>query len=133
MDNSLVNKVKFFGLYFEQKVLKVDDSSTTYTVNMISRDCSLSSFLELRSLDSMTDQELIRFGELIEGKESVQVYINDYGLNDKGGYRDYFFDHLIHYSETIDLMRFDGFACKWMDLEVEKMIEYGWIKFREDG
>ena len=40
-------------------------------------------------------------------------------------------EYLITKGDSLNTLRSEGYAVPWMDLSVEDLIEYGWIKFKK--
>lgn len=57
-------KPQFFGLYHGQRVMKIDDSESIYTVEMIKFPMSESSYLLLKPLSSITDEDAIEVAKM---------------------------------------------------------------------
>lgn len=125
-------KQQFFGQYFWQRVFRFgcpclngdpEGQGDIYILNgtTIEQD-SETSYLRLRKLESITDEEIYEFlGSMavdpkphyLPGarKEIVEEYYDDI--------------------YTIDWLRSKGFAIEWMGNTVEQMVEAGWIQLIE--
>lgn len=124
MENTEINKVKFFAQYWGQKVFvnPILDSrpvNNTYLFGYDEPEDIEMEYLELKPLSLITDEDAEgylhfigchSFGNRIEkAKEQIQEDCH----ND------------IHMS---DYLRAKGYALPWMGISVEKLVEYGWIK-----
>ena len=108
MENTLENKEKFFAQYWGQEVLLGEDE-TIHKLNAGDMAFGIQfNWLELKPLSSITDEDAINLGY---------------------GYVSHFKSNL---DRNIDQLRNLGFAVPWMDLSVEDLVEYGWIKLKEN-
>lgn len=115
LENTLENKLKFFGLYIGQKVLCYKDANERLWVNepntlMIEPDWE--DYLLLRSLSSLSNKEASNMG-LAGFTRKVKDYIN------------------VLSQYEADILRANGYAIPWCFLSVEELINYGWIKLKE--
>lgn len=114
MENTISNKRKFFGLYTGQDVFE--------KMTIESYRTSDGGILNLRSVSSITDDELLELREFIKMDLIPNVAIQllrsqlKYRLGDD--YKDW--------------LRSKGFLMPFMDLSVEQIIEYGWVKIIKD-
>lgn len=130
MENNLFNKLKFFAQYFEQDVLTLG-SNDNYPVNYQWMQCVSTepgySYLKLRSLKSITDDEAIEVAKLQDWKD----YSHPMDVEDRRGIRDAikvaFKNQWVNYT-TYQYLQSRGFALPFHDLSVETLVEYGWIK-----
>jgi hypothetical protein len=149
--NTLENKAKFFAQYWGQKVLSDISNSGNKeiypvdTSNMYGIDRS---YLELKPLSQISDEDAIQgimftynktydeLGEILEVKNYFtfsDITSIELGRNFKT-YRQ------IHHwngdrkigSKECDYFRSKGYALPYMDLSVDNLIEYGWIKLKEN-
>lgn len=156
--NTLENKARFFAQYFGQHVLyftsdflrKID----YLTIVGIEND----DYLELKPLSQISDEDAIEVAKLVspmlfEGrgkngghyidksetwwysvKHNGKTLMVDIDLN---GYV-FEYDGVDEYKRPsrsligTDYLRSKGYALPWMDLSVEDLIEYGWIKLNEN-
>ena len=114
LENTLENKAKFFAQYWGQNVLTSTYHTTKlyhrklYCINRGNMRCEKQDFLELKPLSQISDEDAINLG-----------YGNVSHLKS-------------NLDRNIDQLRNLGFAVPWMDLEVEDLIEYRWIKIKEN-
>lgn len=148
MENTLENKAKFFALYWGQEVFMKGNNSALWELDYI-RLGSISKFslLELKPLSLISDEDGI------EGAIILQGIKKDNEILDIKRYDDFISFSIIHngcnfktcYSffyqasrpatltqKYADFLRSRGYALPWMGLSVEQLIEYGWIKLKED-
>ncbi|TXG86457.1 MAG: hypothetical protein E6R13_00550 [Spirochaetes bacterium] len=109
-ENTLENKRKFFAQYWGQKILlhviDVDDILLLLN-NEIDNDIK-NWLLYLKPVSQISDEDAINLGY---------------------GYASHLKSNL---DRNIDQLRNLGYALPWMDLSVEDLVEYGWVKLKED-
>lgn len=146
MENTLENKAKFFAQYWGQRVMAVtvNEDNTRHKIGNSHMgkyhvECC---HLELNPLSSITDEDLfylpldysypetkiLSVGEIVFSEKSKSLLIElsiKYIINgNKCG--------SIYYQELkqpqIDYLRMRGYAVPWIELTIEELINYGWIK-----
>lgn len=149
-ENTLENKRKFFAQYWEQKILlhvtDVDDIQL-FLNNEIDKDIKNWS-LYLKPLSQISNEDTIQgimftynktydeLGKILEVNNYFtfsEVTSIELGSNFKT-------HRQIHHwngdrkigSEECDYFRSKGYALPWMDLSVEDLVEYGWVKLKEN-
>lgn len=118
MENNLENKAKFFAQYWDQKVLtKVIRGEYRAKVATRNTICSnwkigelVESYLELKPLSSITDED----AKKLDFRDSDHFKFDASPANWK------------------DELRLLGYAVEWVNLSIEKQLEYGWIKLKND-
>ena len=154
--DTLENKAKFFAQYWKQDVLcRVIFGKNKNEIIMHNTPCSnlklgeiIDSYLELKPLSQISDEDVIQgitylynitreeLGEILEIKH-YDTFSNittiGIGCNLKTS------RSIHHWSGTkkissveSDYFRSKGYALPYMDLSVEDLIEYGWIKLKEN-
>lgn len=121
MENTLENKAKFFAQYWGQLVFSKTHGSTTHILDYIRLGgISDSSIIELKPLSQISDGDK-EFLDALQAS-SFDEYGYWFGM---GG---------VHYYQPfeVDYLRSKGYALPWMGLSVEQLIEYSWIKLKED-
>lgn len=124
MENNLENKERFFVLYWGQKVLK----TSTQLVN-VSNVWNLkheSFYLELTPLSEISDEDAIEISMIFSDNQNLCKELHaDRGrrILNSGKVK----------IKSIDYLRSKGYALPYMDLSVEDLINYGWIKLRTNG
>lgn len=136
MENNSENKLKFFAQYFYQKVLKhknfneigfVNDT-LIHSINFIDNY-----YLELRSIESITDDECIEYFNLkhsnskflineVERKTKILDIKNEVGwlrIREK------------FTSIEIDFFRSKGFLVPFMNITTDQILEFGWAKIKD--
>lgn len=120
MENTLNNKEKFFAQYWGQKLKIYPEFVSSLEWEILSdrvKSCN-NLILHLKNLSSFTEGE--RYNLSITDFESIdgQGYIIRHGR------REYFTGY------DVDFLRSKGYALTYMNLTVEKQIEYGWVKLK---
>lgn len=106
--NTLENKARFFAQYWGQYVLYFSSDFLRKIDNLTLDSVENDDFLELKPLSHITDEDAINLGY---------------------GYASHLKSNL---DRNIDQLRNLGFAVPWMDLSVEDLVEYGWVKLKEN-
>jgi hypothetical protein len=128
-ENNLENKAKFFTQYWERKVFMIStDALVQQNVNsfFMGKFFNKNSIVELIDILQITDEDAIEVAKLlgwIEHDEDIKIqqaldFIN--GGDDSCD--------LKSYCSVVDLLRSKCYALPYLDLSVEDLIEYGWIK-----
>ena len=147
-ENTLENKRKFFAQYWGQKILlhviDVDDILLLLN-NEIDNDVK-NWLLYLTPLSQITDEDAIQgimftynktyedLGEILE----VKHYNTFSSITTTRGGENFKTSRSIHHwngdikigSKECDYFRSKGYALPWMDLSVEDLVEYGWVKLK---
>ncbi len=145
-ENTLENKAKFFAQYWGQHLIimgsflrKIDN----LTLDSIEND----DFLELKPLSQISDEDVIQgitylynitreaLGEILE----IKHYDTFSSITTIGIGCNFKTSRSIHHwrgtkkigSVEADYFRSKGYALHYMDLSVEDLIEYGWVKLEE--
>ena len=146
IQNTLENKTKFFAQYWGQHVLyfssdflrKID----SLTLDSVEND----DYLELTPLSQISDEDVIRgimftynktYEDLVEILE-VKHYNTFSSITTIKTGQNFKTSRSIHHwngdrkigSKECDYFRSKGYALPWMDLSVEDLIEYGWVKLK---
>ncbi|AZB23605.1 hypothetical protein EG339_02695 [Chryseobacterium bernardetii] len=133
MENTLENKEKFFTQYYGQEVANIQHPfDEDYMGQVDGLFIGGINFLELKPLSSITDEDLLKIAELLSWRKSMsessiitqtkELLLSQSQTN---LYRE-------HWSDIVDKVRELGYAHKWNGISVEKQIEYGWIKLKEN-
>ena len=131
-ENTLENKTKFFAQYWGQDLLcRVIFGKNKNEIIMHNTPCSnlklgeiIDSYLELKPLSQISDEDAIKISK------EFHIFKSDIRNSVKELFQE--FDVLGLSMETGDYLRSKGYALPWMDLSVEDLIEYGWIKLKEN-
>lgn len=160
LENTLENKAKFFALYWGQRVMLEEMSSNLYYCKPSKESDFNLNYLELKPLSSISDEDAIEVakimtfhdgkGLIIERKKNGEIEMYDryndephflntlffvpdpFEIFSRDDNRNWFQYDAERFLEVTDFLRSRGYAISWMGLSVEKLIEYGWIKLKED-
>lgn len=135
MKNTTENKERFYTQYWGQRVL-VDITNVgeeclcpVERFNMYRID---ESHIELKCIESITDEDLLIIAELLSWRKSMQetsiiAQTKELLLSQSQTnlYRE-------HWSDIVDKVRELGYAHKWNGVTVSKQIEYGWVKLKSE-
>ena len=116
-ENTLENKRKFFAQYWGQKILlhviDVDDILLLLN-NEIDNDVK-NWLLYLIPISQISDEDAVALG-YTDSKSAITKHLKMIGKE----------------TSDADYLRSKSYALPWMDLSVEDLIEYGWVKLKED-
>ena len=123
--NTLENKARFFGNYLGQEIAFDKAGFKALVYDAIKPSWIESFYLELKPLSQISNEDTEHVMEL---ENFIDGFLSDDILN-----------YLIHLKkgkcnkiEVIDYLRSKGYALPYMDLSVEDLVEYGWIKLKEN-
>jgi hypothetical protein len=123
MENRLENKAKFFAQYYGQKVLRnrlLNDQIPPAPVGMFQLTESEYQYLELKSISEIVDDDFLEVMWKIFPFQPRSSF-------KKGGI---YMDHLN--VNQCDYLRSKGYALPFMEVSVEKLVEYGWVRLKGD-
>ncbi|WP_312697095.1 hypothetical protein [Sphingobacterium mizutaii] len=131
MENALENKAKFFAQYWGQEVLSDNICFNKLTVDIYKMSISRlePSSLKLKPLSSITDEDAIEVAKIKFPTESHK-HFPDHGkhiIRNKNN------RNVMEKMSIIDFLRSKSYALPYMGLSVEEMVEYGWIKLKEES
>ena len=146
LSNTLENKAKFFAQYWGQKVFKETKfhNSPLCNINSTFIDSAKDWHLELKPLSNISDEDAIEVAKILHEVEgNFEIVYNADDLTSVSAFG------RLCYSDTIDIfwngnLRYDiassiqilnaydylhskGYALPWMNLEVQDLIDYGWV------
>lgn len=154
MENTLENKAKFFGQYYGQERLKWHDKGVVLEViwSDLNNDLKENHFLELKSISSISDEDAEEISKISISRDPISINIK----RNESDYADIEIENISEHSTwtlfisgidvyfkcgtsrnendsnlilaVYDYLRSKGYALPYMDLSVEKLVEYGWIK-----
>jgi len=153
MENTIENKARLFAQYWGQSVwshLENDEDLTDYTVNQdicISHDMDC---LLLKPLSSINDEDAVKVAKILhpnvkewqkpykqmkdiwidsdDESEAYVVFTEELFETSGGEFITY--DNFLKVMFAIDYLRSKRYALPFMNLSVEKQLEYGWIKLK---
>lgn len=152
MENTIKNKKRFFAQYETQEIAK---SSKSAIPHIVSAYFAMGHhYLELKPLSTITDEDakeispmktmvlddenkyIITSVSYFERIQSLTVYFkykdNETPDDDEGFGHSSFTIFPFQSQYIVDYLRSKGYALPWMGLSVEKLVEYGWIKLKND-
>ena len=122
--NTLENKAKFFAQYFSQHVLYFSSDFLRKIDNLTLDSVENDDYLELKPLSQISDEDAIKISK------EFHIFKSDIRNSVKELFQE--FDVLGLSMETGDYLRSKGYALPYMDLSVEDLVEYGWVKLKEN-
>ena len=146
--NTLENKARFFAQYFGQHVLYFSSDFLRKIDNLTLDSVENDDFLELKPLSQISDEDVIQgitylynitreeLGEILE----IKHYDTFSSITTIGIGCNFKTSRSIHHwrgtkkigSVEADYFRSKGYALPYMDLSVEDLVEYGWVKLKEE-
>lgn len=155
IENTLENKAKFFAQYWGQKVFCYNSEGpiiNTFHKNIVCGRFFSIGFLELTPLSQITDEDAIEVAKILFGKKftlgevlrttkyiSVKVLVENTTINQnvRITYADCHLQNANGYGlsnciDAFDYLRSKGYVLPWMGLSVEELVEYGWVKLKEE-
>lgn len=149
-ENTLENKRKFFAQYWGQKILLhvIDVDDILLLLNDEMANDVKNWLLYLIPLSQISDEDVIQgimftynktyedLGEILEVKHyntfsSITTTRAGENFKTHRSFHHWNGDRKIGSMEC-DYLRSKGYALPWMDLSVEDLVEYGWVKLKED-
>ena len=122
--NTLENKERFFAQYFGQHVLYFSSDFLRKIDNLTLDSVENDDYLELKPLSQISDEDAIKISkEFYAFKSDIRNSVKELFQE---------FDVLELSMEIGDYLRSKGYALPWMDLSVEDLVEYGWVKLKEE-
>lgn len=131
MENNIENKQKYFAAHWGQEILFVDKYTGIRPVDGFFIYDALDgdgSYLELTPLSKISDEDAIEVGKLFA---LANGFPNDNNFT-KNDVIEMLNDCPIIPYQCIDYLRSKRYAFDYMGLSVEKQIEYGWIKLKNN-
>ena len=152
IENTLENKARFFAQYWGQKIICFPHNKNTIRYDnpnkLLAGTFERNAYLELKPLSHISDEDLIQLIYIPEGWKIFKIYHttrdgysavkirklyddNDLKFNVDG----YKYDTKtlsVKMANTVDYLRSKGYALPYMDLSVEDLVEYGWVKLKEN-
>lgn len=137
-ENTTQNKAAFMALYWGQEVYEWEYPRCATKPGIIESEPNLKTysgcvFLNLKPLSQISDEDAIEYLGL-----HVWDYINNpnhgsFGMSPSGYFLDCYLDSTEIFSNYgLDYLRSKGYAISWMGLSVDDLIEYGWVKLKEE-
>lgn len=124
--NTLENKAKFFVQYWGQHVLYFTSDFLRKIDNLTLDSIENDDYLELKPLSQISDEDASKVCDLIfitNNNLNIQQIKQIVILIESNNWNNY---------KIFDYLRSKGYALPYMDLSVEDLVEYGWIKLKEN-
>lgn len=134
--NTLENKAKFFAQYWGQHVLYFSSDFLRKIDNLTLDSIENDDYLELKPLSQISDEDAIEvskifgLGHLSGAIKELILSIFRTSINDSGTTSST--NGIKNWLHVFDYLRSKGYALHYIDLSVEDLIEYGWIKLKEN-
>lgn len=142
--NNKYNKEKFFAQYWQQLVLFSTEDGVLFPVNGITLIDIEKDYLLLKSLSDITDKDAIEvycsnlIGFPKHQANLIKKYFSNGILSVQISHKNYnhlaeiFLDTNYFDLRRVDCLRSKGYALPYMDLSINDLISYGWIKIKTD-
>ena len=136
LENTLENKAKFFAQYWGQYVLYFTSDFLRKIDNLTLDSVENDDYLELKPLSQISDEDAIEvskifgLGHLSGAIKELILSIFRTSINDSGTTSST--NGIKNWLHVFDYLRSKGYALPWMDLSVEDLVEYGWVKLKEE-
>ena len=136
LENTLENKAKFFAQYWGQYVLYFTSDFLRKIDNLTLDSVENDDYLELKPLSHISDEDAIEvskifgLGHLSGAIKELILSIFRTSINDSGTTSST--NGIKNWLHVFDYLRSKGYALPYIDLSVENLIEYGWIKLKEN-
>lgn len=139
MENNLENKAKFFAQHWGQTIASSENGST-YSVEFILGGNALDRhYLELPAYTSITEEHLAELGIKYRTDYCAtgsDEQLKEWGHNEeeirqihiRNGNR--IMNSHFRKANVMDFLRLKGYAVPFHELDVEDLINYGWLKLK---
>jgi len=140
--NTLENKARFFAHYWGNKVFRYFDNlniDKTLILNHENFGKLHNGYLILTPLSIITDEEANKLVKILHLKRYVDINTVEFFDSAEGLFWTIFYSDFkfIKNSQTsivpsfaVDQLRSKSYALPWLDLSIDDLIEYGWIKLK---
>ena len=124
-ENTLENKAKFFAQYWGQHLIIM--GSFLRRIDHVTL-CNIENddILQLKPLSKISDEYIFELTSHLDFDNSEINEFKDLIIRNNNEWYNYFDKQEIIF--VYDYLRSKGYALPYMDLSVEDLIEYGWIK-----
>lgn len=131
--NTLQNKAKFFGINLFGQAIDSRGNRETITPYFLQNRFLKDWSVLLTPLSKIMDEDLDSLNfQFPAGKKEIELTIlpNNYkfhwkAMKDGRGIEGYL------RLQDFDFLRSKGYALPWMDLSVEDLVNYGWVKLKQ--
>lgn len=153
MENNIENKRKFFAQYLGQNVNRYKPTYGSWKTHNVGYTCS--GQLYLKPLSLISDEDAIEVSRIMynggvykhsiywQSEDEIVVCVEDKNYIDYVEIKyngDVVFQiqsdckkYVLRILNAYDFLRSKGYALPFMELDVQKLIEYGWLKLRSDA
>jgi hypothetical protein len=131
MENLLSNKLKFFALYYGQKVMfhEIRNNLELPLLSVKHYTKRVAKWkLELKPISSIADED-VEYLTSIWSKGAQYPSTKDESINLLAYYASRDYATMAH--DIVDYLRSKGYALPFLGLSVESQISYGWVKLAE--
>lgn len=134
LQNTKENKARFFNQYHSQIIQCYNDGDQKFGPFPIGNENVITKldYLELTSLSNISDEDAIEVAKICGWPESherfeerVYQFKIDFAYDSQNGFK------RSHKAYVFDYLRSKGYALPWMNLSVEELLEYGWIRIKK--
>ena len=133
LENTLENKARFFAQYWGQKIICFPHNKNAIRYDnpnkLLAGTYERNAYLELKPLSHISDEEVVEVAKLTHGSKFLEQVFTTLPKDKVTKYIRHITDGLKNYSK-FDYLRSKGYALPWMDLSVEDLVEYGWVKLK---
>lgn len=130
IENTLENKAKFFALYLNRKECIIRQGYINRD-NVKPNGVDEYDSLELKHLSSITDEDAIEVKKIASSEKDVEILFNTISREKALFECKYTTQYNKHY-EVVDYLRSRGYALPYRGASIETMVEWRWIKLKED-
>ena len=125
--NTLENKAKFFAQYFGQHVLYFSSDFLRKIDNLTLDSIENDDYLELKHISQISDEDLEKCLNILGQQLDLESFRESFieGLSNRDFYAQFYPVRAI---EIGDYLRSKGYALPYIDLSIEDLISYNWIK-----
>ena len=138
--NILENKARFFAQYWSQKIICFPYNKNPIRYDnpnkLLAGTFERNAYLQLKPLSQISDEDAIEvskifgLGHLSGAIKELILSIFRTSINDSGTTSST--NGIKNWIQVFDYLRSKGYALPYMDLSVEDLIEYDWIKLKEN-
>ena len=137
MENTIENKAIFFAQYWGREVLMDVTNGgklTSYVIEPSNMYRIEESHLELKPLSQLTDEDAIEIAKYYYGEKHVETHPGDHFKYIRAVKEDITNKlHGVTAIQITDYLRRHGYAILYSTLTVNKQLEYGWVKLKEEN
>lgn len=140
MTNTLENKAKFFALYLNQHIVKWHKRNSHTPAylhfSLLDKKNINSEYLELKQLSSISDEDALEVATLLGNCNHISDESKIYQAKDLIATPKFYTAQTNitanQWLKVIDFLRSRGYALPWMGISVDELVQWGWIKLKND-